>query len=101
MPFTGRLGSVAFRTSVAPAQWGVAAGNAALLTNGVSGVPLQFAGAASKPNTAVSASAPVDEPLLVLPYMRPFLPDTVNWLTVMPLDEVDVWESSKIIGPPV
>lgn len=90
MPLTGRLGSVAFSTNVDPAQCGVADGNGALLTTGTSGVPLQFAGAASKPKTAVAASAPVEFALLVLPYIRPLREETVNWLMVMPLEEPDV-----------
>jgi hypothetical protein len=61
----------------------------AVVSTGIVGVPVQLAGPASNPNTAVAASA-VPVVLLVLPYILPVLPLTVNWLSVMPLLVLDV-----------
>jgi hypothetical protein len=52
------------------------------------GVPLHAAGAASKPKSAVAASAPDELVLVFVPYILPFLPVTLYWLSVMPVEAV-------------
>jgi hypothetical protein len=71
------LGLDALRLVVLPEHNGLAAFIAAVVTTPASGVPVQLAGTASKPNKAVAASA-VPVVLVGTPYIRPFRPVTEN-----------------------
>lgn len=88
------------RLKVPPAQTGEAVLIAAVVIVPAVGVPLQAAGAASKPKRAVAASAPEEEALVLLPYILPFLPVTLYWLTVMPVALEPPCVTSSIRFPP-